>query len=51
MKSIEPIQAALSPDTAMDALKQLRKFRKVYAQLSDIDFFPGGPAPGRRRFA
>ena len=41
MKSIEPIQAALSPDTAMDALKQLRKFRKVYAQLSDIDFFPG----------
>lgn len=43
MKSIEPIQAALSPDTAMDALKQLRKFRKVYAQLSDIDFFPGRP--------
>ena len=41
MKSIEPIQAALSPDTAMDALKQLRKLRKVYAQLSDIDFFPG----------
>lgn len=41
MKSIEPIKAALSPDTAMDALKQLRKFRKVYAQLSDIDFFPG----------
>ena len=43
MKSIEPIQAALSPDTAMDALKQLRKLRKVYAQLSDIDFFPGRP--------
>lgn len=41
MKSIEPIQAALSPDTAMDALKRLRKLRKVYAQLSDIDFFPG----------
>lgn len=46
MKSIEPIQAVLSPDTAMDALKRLRKLRKVYAQLSDIDFFPGGPAPG-----
>ena len=51
MKSIEPIQAALSPDTAMDALKQLRKLRKVYAQQATLISFRGGPAPGRRRFA
>ena len=41
MKSIKPVQAALSPDTVMDTLKQLRKLRKTYAQLADIDFFPG----------
>ncbi|CAB3848672.1 chromate resistance protein ChrB domain-containing protein [Achromobacter anxifer] len=40
-KSIEPIRAALSTETAMDTLKQLRKLRKVYAQLAEIDFFPG----------
>ncbi|WP_447919774.1 chromate resistance protein ChrB domain-containing protein [Achromobacter aegrifaciens] len=41
MKSIGSIQAALAPDTAMDTLKQLRKLRKAYAQLAEIDFFPG----------
>ncbi|MFY3434640.1 chromate resistance protein ChrB domain-containing protein [Achromobacter mucicolens] len=41
IKSIEPIRATLSPDTAMDTLKQLRKLRKVHAQLGEIDFFPG----------
>ncbi|MGE8656812.1 MAG: chromate resistance protein ChrB domain-containing protein [Achromobacter sp.] len=37
---VEPLQAALSPDTAMATLKQLRKLRKTYAQLVEIDFFP-----------
>jgi len=41
MKGIGPIETALSPDTAMDSLKQLRKLRKTYAQLAEIDFFPG----------
>ncbi|ANY16201.1 chromate resistance protein ChrB domain-containing protein [Bordetella pseudohinzii] len=39
-KGIEPLRVALSPETAMDTLKQLRKLRKTYAQLTDMDFFP-----------
>ncbi|MFD4836577.1 chromate resistance protein ChrB domain-containing protein [Achromobacter sp. NPDC058515] len=35
------IRRALSSDTAMESLKQLRKLRKTYAQLAEIDFFPG----------
>lgn len=38
---IGPIQAALSPETAVATLKRLRKLRKTYAQLAEIDFFPG----------
>ncbi|MBB1625853.1 chromate resistance protein ChrB domain-containing protein [Achromobacter sp. UMC71] len=41
MQAIGPIRQALSADTAMDTLKQLRKLRKTYAQLAEIDFFPG----------
>ncbi|GAB3627635.1 chromate resistance protein [Pandoraea terrae] len=32
---------ALSADTALDTLKLLRKLRKAFANLADIDFFPG----------
>lgn len=31
----------LSADTAQDALKQVRKLRKTFANLAAIDFFPG----------
>lgn len=31
----------LSPDTANDALKQVRKLRKTFVNLAAIDFFPG----------
>lgn len=41
IKTIGPIRLALSPATAMDTLKQLRKLRKAYTQLAEIDFFPG----------
>ena len=34
-------QAALSVDTALNALKQLRKLRRNFAELATIDFFPG----------
>lgn len=40
-KGIEPLRAALSPDTALETLKQLRKLRKTYVQLAETDFFPG----------
>lgn len=41
MQAIGSIRQALSAGTAMDTLKQLRKLRKTYAQLTEIDFFPG----------
>lgn len=41
MQAIASVRQALSADTAMDTLKQLRKLRKTYAQLAEIDFFPG----------
>ncbi len=33
--------AALTKDTAQETHKQTRKLRKIFANLSDIDFFPG----------
>ena len=38
---ITVVRDGLSPDTANDALKQARKLRKAFANLSAIDFFPG----------
>jgi hypothetical protein len=35
------LRAALTPDTVLDVLKQIRKVRKTFANLADIDFFPG----------
>lgn len=32
--------AALTDDTAQETLKQIRRLRKTFANLSDIDFFP-----------
>ncbi|KCB25362.1 chromate resistance protein ChrB domain-containing protein [Bordetella hinzii] len=40
-KGVEPLRSALSPDTALETLKQLRKLRKTYVQLAETDFFPG----------
>ena len=34
-------QASLSPQTIPDAVRQVRKLRKQFAALSEIDFFPG----------
>ncbi|WP_211443816.1 chromate resistance protein ChrB domain-containing protein [Collimonas humicola] len=35
------VREALTADTAPDALKQIRKLRKTFASVADIDFFPG----------
>jgi len=35
------VRAGLSADTVQDVLKQVRKLRKSFAALSDVDFFPG----------
>lgn len=34
-------QGSLSPDTASECVKQVRKLRKAFAGISSIDFFPG----------
>lgn len=34
-------RSALTTDTVQDTLKQVRKLRKAFANLVDIDFFPG----------
>lgn len=35
----------LTPESAPDALKQVRKLRKSFAALTEIDFFPGAAGP------
>lgn len=35
------VRTGLTADTALDALKQVRKLRKAFAALAEIDFFPG----------
>ena len=35
------VRDGLSPDTANETLKQVRKLRKGFANLATIDFFPG----------
>ncbi|RXZ44295.1 chromate resistance protein ChrB domain-containing protein [Crenobacter cavernae] len=37
---IEAAHAALTSDSAADTLKQARKLRKAFSQLTEIDFFP-----------
>lgn len=35
------VRETLTTDTVLDTLKQIRKLRKTFASLADIDFFPG----------
>lgn len=41
LNDIATAREGLSPDTANEALKQARKLRKAFANLTAIDFFPG----------
>lgn len=41
MKELAQVHSLLTPDTAMDTLKQARKLRKRFVQISLIDFFAG----------
>ncbi|MBL8506686.1 MAG: chromate resistance protein, partial [Methylobacillus glycogenes] len=38
---IATAREGLSPDTANESLKQVRKLRKAFGNLAAIDFFPG----------
>jgi hypothetical protein len=35
------VRETLNADTVLETLKQIRKLRKLFASLADIDFFPG----------
>ena len=41
LSDIVTVREGLSPDTANEVLKQARKLRKAFANLTAIDFFPG----------
>lgn len=41
LASITELRDALAPDNVMDMLKQIRKLRKTFAAVAEIDFFPG----------
>lgn len=41
MKELAQVHSLLTPDSAMDTLKQARKLRKRFVQISLIDFFAG----------
>ena len=41
MAEFGQVRGGLTTDTVQDALKQVRKLRKSFAALSEIDFFPG----------
>lgn len=41
LNDIATAREGLSPDTANEILKQARKLRKAFANLTTIDFFPG----------
>jgi len=41
LAELEGVQGKLSADTAPDVARQLRKWRKAFAHVMDIDFFPG----------
>lgn len=38
---VASLRGALSPEVVLDTLKQVRKLRKAFANLVEIDFFPG----------
>jgi hypothetical protein len=40
---IEECRGQLNPENALAITKQVRKLRKTYEQLSNIDYFPGKP--------
>lgn len=40
---IEECRGQLNPENALATTKQIRKLRKTYDQLSNIDYFPGKP--------
>ena len=40
MKEAAQVHGLLTPDSAMDTLKQTRKLRKRFVQIAAIDFFP-----------
>ena len=39
--AIAELRATLSPESALDVMKEMRKLRKSFTRLSAIDFFPG----------
>lgn len=41
IRDVGQAQSSLTTESARDALKQIRKLRKRFAQISEIDFFPG----------
>jgi len=41
LSDIAKLHDALSADTAQELLKQVRKLRKIFTSLAEIDFFPG----------
>ncbi len=41
MAEFGQVRGMLTADTVLDALKQVRKLRRSFAALSEIDFFPG----------
>jgi len=41
------VRETLTAETVQDVLKQVRKLRKAFANLSDIDFFPGEAPNGK----
>lgn len=41
LADVANLRATLTADAALDALKQVRKLRKSFANVAEIDFFPG----------
>ena len=40
LADVAKLRATLTADTVLDSLKQIRKLRKTFASLAEIDFFP-----------
>jgi hypothetical protein len=41
LNEMQTVRNALKPDTALDVTKQIRKLRKGFVTITEIDFFPG----------
>ncbi len=41
MADVDKVQDSLTAENVLEVLKQVRKLRKSYASLADIDFYPG----------